>query len=347
MEQIYFDPALPGSFGGVDALKRQSGVSRGQTIKWLSGQDVYTLHKPIRHKFNRRRVLTLGINHLWQADLVDLTSLAGYNDGYKFLLTVIDTFSKFAYVVPLKNKSSQNVKNAFSSIINDSLVWPTYLQTDKGTEFLNSNFQKYLKENGIIHYSVESEMKACIVERFNRTLKNKMWRYFTYKKTYKYIDILQKLVNSYNNSYHRSIKTKPSAVTYSNERQIFRILYPKKAKSMPVKFKFKAGDQVRISGRRKPFDRGYNQRWTNEIFFIKNQIPTDPPTYELEDYGKESIKGKFYEPELQKVKKLTDVFQIEKVLKTRKRKGKVEYLVRWLGYPPKFDSYVDSLILNK
>lgn len=347
MDEIYFNPSLPGSFGGVNALKNASGSTRNETINWLSGQDVYTLHKPIRHKFKRRRVLTLGINHLWQADLVDVSSLSGYNDNYKFLLTVIDTFSKFAYVVPLKNKSAQSVKNAFASIIENNNVWPLYLQSDMGTEFMNSAFQKYLKENGIKHYSVQSEMKACIVERFNRTLKNKMYRYFTYKKTYKYIDVLQKLVDSYNNSYHSSIKNIPSEVTPSKEKEIFDNLYPPKlGKSPPIKFKFKVGDNVRISGKRRTFDRGYDQRWTNEIFVIKTRHPTRPHTYELEDLAKESIKGKFYEMEIQKVKK-SDVFQIEKILKTRKRRGKVEYLVRWLGYPPKFDSYVDSLILNK
>lgn len=407
MEKIYFDPENAGSFGGVDALRRSAVLaikgrgekrknlcvantpttattatttttSRNKIQNWLSGQDVYTLHKPVRRRFPRSRVFSPGINHIWQADLVDLTSLSRHNDGYKFLLCVIDCFSKYAYVVPLKNKNSQTVKNAFASIIekNDDselLDWsilepdgilppwlggckPQFLQTDKGSEFLNTIFQKYLAVNNIKHYTTESELKACVVERFNRTLKNKMFRYFTFKRSYRYIDILQKLVKSYNNSFHTSIKTKPINVSYKNEGKIYDILYPRRATgwargagraTAKQKFKFNIRDAVRISDTKRTFERGFNQRWSYEIFFIKNRFSTLPHTYELKDAAEETIKGKFYAPELQKVAK-KDIFEIEKVLKKRKLKnGKIQYLVRWAGYPPKFDSFVDEKNLKK
>lgn len=344
METTYYDPAVAGSFGGVDSLRRGSKSTFAQARNWLSSQDTYTLHKPVRRRFKRRKVLVPGINHLWQADLVDVSALAVHNDGFRYLLTVIDCFSRYAFVVPLKSKSSINVKNAFASILSDD-DYPTYIQTDKGTEFFNAPFQTFLKANNIRHYASESDNKACIVERFNRTLKNKMWRYFTYKKTHRYLDVLDQLVESYNNSYHRTIKTQPSAVNLTNEKSIFKIIYGK-TDEKKIKYKFAVGDTVRISESRRPFERGYNAKWTYELFTVARRLPTKPPTYELKDLNGEDIKGAFYAEEMQKVTKSDNIFRIEKVLGTRKRNGKIQYLVRWLGYSDKFDSYVDDILTS-
>ena len=340
LEEIYYDPSQPSSFGGIGALKRQSKLPKKRVENWLSEQDVYTLHKPVRRNIkNRRRVFAPSINHVWQADLVDVISLAPHNDGFKYLLTVIDCFSKYAYVVPLKSKSAQYVKSAFASTIDTAR--PVYLQTDKGAEFLNSMFQKYLRDQNIIHYTTESELKASIVERFNRTLKTRMWRYFTHKRSYRYIDVLSKLVHAYNNSYHRSIKIEPSKVNSKNENRIFKTLYP--THHQHGKYRFNIGDQVRISDTRRAFEKGYQQHWSTEIFVVSGRKATTPHTYELKDLMGEPIKGSFYKEELQKVTKHDDVFKVEKILKTRRQNGKLQYFVGWLGYPPKFDSWTEEL----
>ena len=177
--QRYYDQKLVGSYGGVAALRR---VVPDQHVKrWLSEQDTYTLHKPVRRSFKCRCVVVGGPNQQWQADLVDVSRLKKTNDGTAFLLTVIDVFSKRAWCVPLKNKSAVSLVAAFAPLLGDKA--PITLQTDKGTEFLNRALQKLLKEYGVHHFATHNEeTKASIVERFNRTLKTRMWRYFTKKQ---------------------------------------------------------------------------------------------------------------------------------------------------------------------
>jgi len=169
-----------------------------------------------------------------------------------------------------------------------------------------------------------------------------MFRYFTYKNTRRYIDVLDDLLHSYNNTHHRSIGMTPVGVNIDNE-DIFRArLYPLKPKSH--KWKYDVGDRVRISMQRQPFRKGYLGDWSEEIFEIKFRLPTVPVTYELKDLADETIKGKFYEMELQKVSKTDDEhFDIDRILKTRKRSGKIEYFVSWKGYPSKFNSWVDGI----
>ena len=182
----------------------------------------------------------------------------------------MDVFSKFAWVVPLKNKSGEALVNGFQSIL-DLGRSPEKLQTDKGTEFLNRNFQSFLKENNI-HFTTNSKSKASVVECFNRKLKTRMWKYFTAKNTRVYIDILQDIVHAYDNSYHRNIL---------NVGQVRRKLYGKSWTKPIRKFKFKSGNQVRISKSRPTFKKGYLPSWTQEISTVAKIIPRVPPVYWL------------------------------------------------------------------
>ena len=157
----YFDTKSPVAFTSPLALyreakKRYSSLTLRQVKTWLQSKDTYTLHKPVRYNFLRNKVIVTGIDDQWQADLVDVSSLARCNKGYKFLLTCIDVFSKFAWVVPLKNKTGETLVNCFQSIL-DLGRSPEKLQTDKGTEFLNRNFQSLLKENSIHFFTTNSE----------------------------------------------------------------------------------------------------------------------------------------------------------------------------------------------
>ena len=149
LSEIYYNPARVGSFGGVKTLSKAS--NRKDVKQWLSTQEAYTLHKPIRRKYKRRKMICVGVDHLWQCDLVDMSSLANHNDGFKYLLTCIDCFSRYAWVVPIKNKTSKAVTDAFATIID--IRKPTYLQSDKGSEFLNSSFQNLLRSNDIHFYT--------------------------------------------------------------------------------------------------------------------------------------------------------------------------------------------------
>jgi hypothetical protein len=339
----YFSVAAPGSFGGVQALyrlmkQRNNKVSVKQAKQWLAEQDAYNLHKPARKRFPRRKIYSRGIDYLWQGDLADVSHLAEHNNGFKFLLTVIDVFSKFTYVRALRKKDSKSVIQAFDSIFADGRQ-PMKLQTDKGKEFLNSPFQIRLKELRIQFYVTQNDdIKASVVERFNRTLKVKMWKYFTHNNTYKYTDILQDMVYSYNHSYHRTIGRTPASVTKQDEPAIRARMYgPELGPSKPS---LTVGTKVRIAKARHVFTKGYLANWTTEIFTISQAIATRPPTYRLHDYSGELIDGAFYEEELQRIIKNNDVYKIEKILKTRQRRGKKEYFVKWLDYPDKFNYWV-------
>ena len=351
LSSVYYDPKRSGGFGGVDRLyddvKKEGKfkVSRKQIKQWLMEQDAYTLHKPIQRRFRRNRVLVGGIDELWQMDLADMQSMQKFNDGYRYLLVCIDVFSKYAWVIPLKNKTGPSLVEAFKVILASGRK-PEKIMTDQGTEFFNRHFQALMKEKDIVLYNTYNETKASIVERLIRTLKTRMWRYFTAKKTMRYIDMLPDLVYSYNHSVHRSIKTKPVDVTVDNEKKVWHTLYDDdNVKS--VKYKFKIGDQVRISKIKRKFEKGYLPNFSKEIFTVSMQIPRDPPVYKLKDYDGEELKGTFYEKELQKVVKRNDVYEVEKVLKKRGRGKNVQYLVKWLGYPNKFNSWVPASEINK
>src|SRR6267154_2652894 len=259
LKEIYFNPALPGSFGGVNALSKVS--NRNDVKEWLSGQDAFTLHKPVRRKFKRRRTICVGVDHLWQIDLVDLTSLARHNDGFKCLLTCIDGFSRYAWVVPIKSKHAANVTEAFATLLTDRR--PTYAQSDKGSEFINFTFQSFLRSNNIRFYTSENDdIKCALVERFNRTLKTRMWRYFTHSNSLRYVDILSWLVKSYNETVHSSIKMAPFLVTVHNESKL-------RKKTVRSKPKLTVGDRVRISETRRAFNKGYLPDRTDPNFDVE------------------------------------------------------------------------------
>lgn len=339
LENAYYDPKKPGSFSGLHGFKRTlKGKIKDSDLKeWMIDQETYTLHRPIRKKFNRNRIVVYGIDNTWQADLIDLQELTQINSGYKYLLTIIDVFSKYAWAIPLKNKSNNSIIEAFKKIFRSRK--PLRIHTDQGQEFLGRECQQFLKRNKIQFYFLNSEMKAAIVERFNRTLKEKMWRYFTKSRKKRYIDVLDDLMHSYNNTFHRSIKMTPVQVKKENEDKVFLNLYGKKDLNK-ISHKFSVGDRVRLSKNKFTFEKGYTPNWTDEFFTITEVIIRDIPVYKVKDYNGEEIKGVFYEQELQKIKKTDDVYRIEKIIKTRKTRRGVEYLVKWLGWPDKFNNWI-------
>ena len=351
LASAYYDPKRSGGFGGVDHLykdvKKEGTfkISRTKIKEWLMKQDAYTLHKPIRRRFRRNRVIVGGIDQQWQMDLANMQYLQKFNDGYCYLLMCIDVFSKYAWVVPLKNKTGLSLVDAFKTILSSGRK-PEKIITDKGTEFFNKHFKALLEDEDIELYNTYNETKASVVERLIRTLKTRMWRYFTAKKTMRYIDTLPDLVYSYNHTVHRSIKKKPTDVTVDNEKQVWHTLYDDHDEAKHPKYKFKIGDQVRISKIKRTFDKGYLPNFSKEIFTVSKQIPRDPPVYKLKDYAGEELKGTFYEKELQKVIKSDDVYEVEKILKKRGRGKNVQYLVKWLGYPNKFNSWVPASQIN-
>ena len=184
------------------------------------------------------------------------------------------------------------------------------------------------------------------MKRFNLTLKEKMWRYFTFKGKYVYYDVLDKIIHSYNNSYHRTIKLKPVEVSESNEEEILERVFTDKNQFIK-RFKFSLDDKVRISKYKTVFAKGYTPNWSEEIFIVSELVAREPNVYKIRDLEGERVEGIFYESELQKVLNEDNVFKVESIIKTRTRNKQKEVLVKWLGYPDNFNSWEQASSLVK
>ena len=328
----------PGSFGGVNAYSQAQKISKKQAQKELESILSYTLHKPARRRFPTLPTLVFSINEQFVMDLVDMQKLAKYNRGNKYLLTVIDVLSKYAWVVPLKNKGANAMVEGLQTLWKrlGSRI-PQNVQSDNGTEFYNSKVQAFFKKHGVNHFSTHGDSHGAVVERFNKTLKTKMYRYFTAHNTLNYLTVLPKLVQSYNNSVHRSIKEKPSQVSEQNEHVIWYRLYGQRGKKAKPP-KCKVGDKVRLNKKFRVFKKSYLPQWTEEVFLVKSIFTKQPVvTYKLTEWDGEDIKGTFYEQDVQKVNVADNaLFRIEKVLK---RQGNKVY-VAWKGWPSKYNSWI-------
>lgn len=300
-------------------------------------QLVNELHRPIRKKFPRRHTIIKGLDDLWQSDLAQMDLYAKSNRNFKFILVVIDCFSKFVWARPLKTKSGVEVSEVFHDILNEGRC-PKNLQTDQGKEYYNAHFKKLMMKFNINHYNTYSTMKAAIAERVIRTLKEKLFKYFTLNGTHKWIDVLPEIVLQYNNTKHRTIKMPPSKVTKNNEAQIHLAAYTHL--KIAGDRKFKVGDIVRISKAKHVFEKGYTPNWTTELFKIIKIKITNPTTYLLEDLHSQPILGAFYGHELSRVAN-PDVYLIEKVLQKKGNKVKV----RWLGFDKSHDSWLETKTL--
>ena len=211
---------------------------------------------------------------------------------------------------------------------------PRILQTDQGKEFYNRPFQQVLKKHHIHHFLTYGDTKASVIERFNRTLKERLYRYLTAANTLKFVYVLPQVVQGYNASWHRSIQRAPQAVTLHNELQVWNQLYPKRLNQPP---KLKAGDRVRLSKQARPFQKGYLPGWTEEVFVVRRVLPGSVPTYKVEEFDGTLVEDTFYEPELQRVTLDDDtLWRIGKVLK---RRGDHWY-VQWKGWPRKYNSWI-------
>lgn len=346
LNDIYYTADSPAAFSGINTLYSEAKkflplLKRKEVKQWLSEQYTYTMHKPARRRFSRNKIYVIGMNRQFQIDLADMVSLHKQNNGYKYLLTCIDVFSKYAWAIPIKNKTGDETVRAFKLVLEDRI--PKKVQSDQGKEFLNDKFQTLLETNNIKFFtSKNQEIKCSIVERFNRTIKSKIWKYFSANRTYSYIDIIDNLVDGYNKSYHRSIKMAPENVSIENEVLVRKNLYGNiQTNKQPI---FEIGDKVRVSKLKKLFEKGYLPNWSEEIFFVKQIIVRNPIVYVLEDYGGEVIDGFWYEKELQKV--IVDKYWIEKVIKRRTYHGEKQVFVKWLGYPDKFNSWISETELN-
>ena len=255
----------------------------------------------MRNKFLRRKTIVRGLHDQWQIDLISIYNLRETNDNTGYILACIDCFSRYAYVEPLTRKTADITLVGFKKILHRAKVKPRLIQLDQGTEF-KSVFKKFLIENEIKSFSTSQDTKCAIVERFNRTLQDKLYKYMTAKNTLRYIDVLQDIVYSYNHTIHRTLGISPAAVNKSNEKEIWKKQYGKYLYSKRYNLAFSVGDKVRITKYNTAFRRGYISNWKKEIFQIAHVLRTWPITYVLIDAENEILAGSFYAEELNKIK---------------------------------------------
>lgn len=338
LNEIYYNASNPASYGGVAKLVKASGLPKKEVAEWLKTQWTHTLHQPMRKTFDRRRYITRGLDYQFQADLVEMQPFSKQNRGMRYLLTVIDVFSRYAWARPLKTKTGKDITLAFKSIFDKSKRIPRLIQTDQGLEFENRIFRSYLNNLGVELFSVKSPHKAALVERFNRTLKTRMWRVFTKQGNHKWLDILPRLVDSYNKSVHRIVGQTPASVTKDNETRIWTRMYATGDKAVTStrrdrKTRFKLGQRVRLSRQKNIFEKSYTPNWTEEEFII-HSVNTKyiPTTYKVRSLTGEIIEGGFYNQELQEVTNTDEMYRVEKIIRTKGRGVYKQALIKWMGY---------------
>lgn len=289
-------------------------------------QIAYELHKPARRIFPRRHYKLERIGDTWQMDLIDFNNLAKENNNISYILVVIDIFTKYVWTRPVKNKNSITVRDALENIIASSSYGPPRnIHSDEGKEFTNVVCKSLYSKYGINFYQTYTAMKASIVERVIRTLKQKIFRLFTIQHNHKWLNILPKITSEYNNSKHSAINMKPIEVKDEKDVDKIKLFMFNQLRKTKKENKLSVGDFVRISKYKSIFAKGYTANWTTEIFEIKKIFSGNPTTYVLQDEHGEEIVGRFYAEELQKTN-FPDTYLLEKIVKKNKRTATVKFL---------------------
>lgn len=361
LKKLYYDPKSPVCYGGKQALEEalQKELKlknirckdvKYTVEKWLENQATYTIHKVPRKRFPRQRIIVGNLNQLWQSDLADLQSLAEYNDGMRFILVIIDCLSRKVWGRALKDKSGKTVAAAFSDVLKTQKP-PLKLQVDLGKEFYNKDVKSLLAQHGVVLFSTKNmDTKAAMAERVIQTLKKKLWGYFDANRTYRWVDILQDIIDGYNTRVHSVTKYAPNDVTGANTYIVRRNIenyrsgvQKKKRFHGGDKKQLKVGDLVRITAAAHIFKKGYLPQWTREIFKVREVVNSTPILYKLEDLNKDSIEGRFYRQELQKVTSLPRVYEIDEILEEKGNK----IFVSWRGYPKSMAQWIKKSALRR
>ena len=269
--------------------------STNHLIKQLRKNETYSLHKSVRKKFKRRKIVVEYPGQILQMDLVDMIKYSRQNSHYKYIINCIDLFSKKLWSKPLKMKTGKEVTNAIKSMFSEMENPPQTIIFDEGKEFLNKDVGGLFEKYNIYSYSILTAKKAGAVERVNRTIKSIMWRYFTENNTKRWVDVLPDIISNYNSTFHRSIKMTPNSVTFKNRKQVYKTLFP--AIKVRIKCKLKVGNTVRIALKKDIFEKGYTQSWSKEIYTINKVFQRNNVCwYRLVDKdGQKYPKYKYYQ----------------------------------------------------
>ncbi len=347
LQSLYFDPAFPASFSGIDkfykSVKEVSPhkISRETVRKWLNSIEEFSIQRPARKIFKRRKIIAPQIGYLGEADTANMVRYSEFNDGYAYFLGVIDAMSKKAYTEKLKTLEGPEVAAAFDKIL--SRVKFKHIRTDNGQDMTCNEVKAVYKKHNVKHYTTGNQLNASIIERFFKTFKSKLVRKMTITNNFEWAKYLESLTKNYNKTFHRSIKMKPDEVRPEHEVLLWQRLYeqspskkspPKKPPSEKNPFKFDINDTVRIQVNRQAFLREYDPKWTSEYYLISHRFLTENlAIYKLKDIQNEPIKSSFQQFELLKADIPNDAtYRIDKIIKTKGRGQHKMALVSWVGW---------------
>ena len=311
LSQIYYDPGSQGSLSSpyqlyLAAKRKGVVVKLSQVRDWCSTQRPYAIHRRVLQKYRGNRVEVSGIREQFQIDLADFSQYANvFNKKVRYILVCIDVFSKMGYVEPLARKTSAATAKAMDVILQKAGV-PKRIMSDRGREFNAKEFHDLMRRHNIHHiFLTNPNRKAVVAERFIQTLRGRIRRLIESRGKRKYIDALQKVVDGYNNSYHRMIRRRPIDVNEENEADVWLDLYGDKpcAVGQKPKYRYEVGDFVLIAQSHFHLGKGI-KRFADEIFRVRERRYEYVPTYYVEDLDGHLVQGFFYEPELQKVAKV-------------------------------------------
>ena len=307
IKSIYTSPGHSAAFSGINNIRRSTGAKVNDIKRALSDLPVYTIKREQKRPRKYNPYFVWKKRKLLQIDLIDysapkLKPIVRANSNFKYLFCAIDTFTRHAWVKPMKNKKDSTCVNAFNEILSEMGTKPQRVLSDRGSEFVSTLFRRNLQSNGI--RQIFANYKAGTVERFQRSLQSLITKYQKHANTKRFIDKLDLLLQTYNSRYHRTIKMSPqNAELDANNSTVAKTLKKYYAKTKQLPQHFNVGDKVRVQRQRGVFGRGYDDIFTNQIFNISKVNRTLPvPMYTLTTFdGYEELLAKFYGNELQKV----------------------------------------------
>ena len=304
LKNLYYDPKSPASFSSMIRLYREAKkslptISQRQVQNFLNSQKTYTMYRQNIQRYKKLKTISSGLNSDWQADLMDMQKHAKNNKWHNYILVCIDVLSRMVYAKAIKRKTSDNVIEAFKAIFKEANAVPSRLFTDNGKEFTANALKKFYDDEEIIKlFAVTNTvLHATMAERTIRTLRDILAKYFAENKTFKWIDVLPKIVHSLNHRIQSTTKMRPADVNYKNAEKLRSKLYDHQH-VFKKKPKYKVGDLVRVSAKKILF-RKSPHRYSPKIFRISKVIRRNPPVYNISAVnGEFHVSGYFYEQEL-------------------------------------------------
>ena len=358
LHRIYYDESHPASYGNANRLYeavKHHGYRLKDIKNWLETQETYTLHKQPNEQVVRPRVVVSDKYQQLDADTINMEWYSKFNEGYAYILVAIDIFTRYAWTRPLYTLTGAEMKDTLLELFKDKPI--DKLRTDSGSEFISVELRNaLLDELNIKIFYTRNETKANYAERFIKTLKGKISKIMFQEQSYTWVGYLESVTNSYNKAYHRSIKMTPEkamikgdryelwVTQYSVKKTRTRKLKSKPPKKLPSIYRFDTGDVVRLARYKTAFARHYDEKWTHELYTVVDRsAQRGVAQYRIKSFKNEIVDGRFYHEELERVKvDENTTYKVQDIEKSRKRRGKLEYYVKWLGWPKDYNTWIPS-----